>query len=236
MSTAAFRGILPASPYKREQAKISRRSLYWITVFYTTSAAIFLTLGLRSGHPYRALAFFVFGLPVWTFVEYTSHRWVFHKHWPISKRPIKKYFTYLSHKFLEPTHFGHHDRPFDGTHINGRIRDLLPIFIPAVIVSFALFPIYTAPVLLGGVVQCYVLEEWIHHCEHYYNFNNRYFRHIKKSHLYHHSSQGVGRGYGITNAFWDVVFNSRYSPEVRERLFGSRQQKASTRQTRSYQT
>jgi Fatty acid hydroxylase superfamily len=229
MSFADFRTILPVSAYKREQAGISRRTLYPVTIFYTASAAILLTLGLRTLHPYRALAFFLAGIPVWTFVEYTSHRWVFHKHWKVSKRPIKKYFTYLSNKFLDPTHFGHHERPFDGTHINGRVKDLLPIFVVAVPVSF-LFPIYTAPVLLGGVVQCYVLEEWIHHCEHYYNFKNRYFRHIKKAHLYHHSSQGVTRGYGITNAFWDVVFNSRYPPAVRQRLFGPPRHKASVGQ------
>ena len=234
MSLAVFRAIGPVSAYKREQAAISRRTLYPVTAFYTVAAAILLTLGLRTGHPFRALAFYLAGIPVWTLVEYTSHRWVFHKHWKISKRPIKKYFTYLSNKYLDPTHFGHHERPFDGTHINGRVKDLLPIFVVAVPVSF-IFPIYSAPVLLAGVVQCYVLEEWIHHCEHYYNFQNRYFRHIKKSHLYHHSSQGVGRGYGITNAFWDVVFNSRYPPEVRQRLFGKSQRKVSSSRATQHQ-
>jgi len=236
MSLAVFRAIGPVSAYKREQAGISRRTLYPVTVFYTLSAAILLALGLRTAHPYRALAFYLAGIPVWTLVEYTSHRWVFHKHWKISKRPIKKYFTYLSNKYLDPTHFGHHERPFDGTHINGRVKDLLPIFAVAVPVCLLFFPWYSAPVLLAGVVQCYVLEEWIHHCEHYYNFKNRYFRHIKKAHLYHHSSQGIDRGYGITNAFWDVVFRTRYSPAVRQRLFGPPRRKSSATQTTDYQT
>jgi hypothetical protein len=214
------RSFLPVSLYKREQAAISRRSLIPITIFYPAFAIAVLVLGLRSGHPYQALAwFFLGGLPMWTLVEYTSHRWVFHKHWPISKRPIKKYFTYLSNRFLEPTHFGHHDRPFDGTHINGRLRDLMPVFVPAV--AFCLFfPVYTLLTLLGGVVFFYVAEEWIHHCEHYYNFRNRYFKHIKKYHLYHHTSGGALGGYGITNAFWDVIFASRLPKDVRDRLFG----------------
>jgi sterol desaturase/sphingolipid hydroxylase (fatty acid hydroxylase superfamily) len=137
----------------------------------------------------------------------------------MSNRKYKKYFTYLSHKYLDPTHFGHHERPFDGEHINGHLKDLMPVFLVTLPLSL-LFPIYTAPMLLAGVVQCYVLEEWIHHCEHYYYFQNSYFLHIKKSHLYHHSSRGVDRGYGITNAFWDVVFGTRYPPEIRRRLFG----------------
>ena len=213
------RSFLPYSAYKREQAAISRGTLYPVTVFYTAFAVLMLVLGLRTAHPYRALAFFLLGIPVWTLVEYTSHRWVFHKHWKMSKRPIKKYFTYLSNKYLDPTHFGHHERPFDGTHINGRLKDLMPIFLVSLPVTF-IFPLYTLPMLLAGVVQFYVAEEWIHHCEHYYNFQNRYFRHIKKYHLYHHTSQGMHGGYGITNAFWDVIFASRLPKEVRQRLFG----------------
>lgn len=219
MSSARRFRIGPVSAYKREQAAISRRKLYRVTAFYTICGAILLVLGLRTAHPFVALAFFLGGIPLWTFTEYTSHRFVFHRHWKMSERKYKKYFTYLTHKYLDPTHFGHHERPFDGEHINGQIRDLLPIFLVAVPVSF-LFPTYTCPMLLAGVVQCYVAEEWIHHSMHYYNFRNRYFLHIKKSHLYHHSSQGFDSGYGITNAFWDVVFRTRYPPQVRARLFG----------------
>ena len=222
------RSFLPYSAYKREQAAISRGTLYPVTVFYTAFAVLMLVLGLRTAHPYRALAFFLLGIPVWTLVEYTSHRWVFHKHWKMSKRPIKKYFTYLSNKYLDPTHFGHHERPFDGTHINGRLKDLMPIFLVSLPVTF-IFPLYTLPMLLAGVVQFYVAEEWIHHCEHYYNFQNRYFRHIKKYHLYHHTSQGMHGGYGITNAFWDVIFASRLPKEVRQRLFGPHSSSSRTR-------
>ena len=211
--------VAPVSAYKREQARISRSKLYPVTAFYTACTAILLVLGLRTRHPYEALAFFLAGIPTWTFVEYTSHRWVFHRHWKMSKRKYKKYFTYLSHRYLDPTHFGHHERPFDGEHINGHLKDTLPIFVVALPVSF-LFPTYTLPMLLVGVVQCYVTEEWIHHCMHFYYFRNSYFLHIKKSHLYHHSSQGFDRGYGITNAFWDVIFGTRFPKPVRSRLFG----------------
>lgn len=229
MNSSGRQGIAPVSAYKREQAGISRRKLYPVTAFYTTFAVIMLVLGLRTGHPYEALAFFFLGVPLWTFTEYTSHRWIFHRHWKMSTRKYKRYFTYLSHKYLDPTHFGHHERPFDGEHINGHLKDLLPVFLVALPLSL-IFPLYTAPLLLAGVVQCYVLEEWIHHCEHYYHFQNSYFRHIKKSHLYHHSSRGIDRGYGITNAFWDVVFGTRFPPHIRRRLFGPSRFSRSNRQ------
>lgn len=214
------RSLQSSSAYKREQAAISRRSLYPVTIFYVAAAAILLYFGLRSHHPYLAVAFFVFGgLPLWTFTEYTSHRWVFHRHWKRSKKWYKKAGTYLTHKYLDPTHFGHHERPFDGTHINGRLRDLMPIFVVCLPVTL-LFPIYSLPMVMGGVVFFYVMEEWIHHCEHFYYFNNRWFLYIKKYHLYHHSSKGFGAGYGITNPFWDIVFRTEFPRAVRDRLFG----------------
>jgi 4-hydroxysphinganine ceramide fatty acyl 2-hydroxylase len=230
MSPAGFRGVIPSSTYKREQAAISRGTLYPVTAFYSAAAIILLTLGVRSQHPYKAVLFFLAGIPFWTMVEYGSHRFVFHRHWKKSNRKYKKYFTYLSNKYLDPTHFGHHERPFDGTHINGRLKDILPVFLVTLPLTF-LFPVYTAPVMLGGLVQSYVAEEWAHHCMHYYNFRNRYFRHIKKYHLYHHTSQGMHRGYGITSAFWDVILGSRFSPEVRQRLFGGKQYQATSSQT-----
>jgi len=119
MSPAGSRRVIPNSSYKREQAAISRGTLYPVTTFYSAAAIILLTLGLRSKHPYEAVLFFLAGIPFWTMVEYGSHRFVFHRHWKKSNRKYKKYFTYLSNKYLDPTHFGHHDRPFDGTHING---------------------------------------------------------------------------------------------------------------------
>src|SRR5258707_6044348 len=143
------RSILPNSAYRLEQAAMSRRTLYPVTLFYSSVAMILLVLGLRSAHPYRALTFFLLGLPAWTMVEYFSHRFVFHRHWKMSKRKYKKYFTYLSNKYLDPTHFGHHEKPFDGMMINGKVHDLLPIFVVALPVSL-LFPYYSAQLLFAS--------------------------------------------------------------------------------------
>ena len=212
-------GILPVSAYKREQAGISRRTLYPVTAFYTACTAILLALGLRTTHPYAALAFFLVGIPAWTLGEYLSHRFVFHRHFTQSQKWYKKFLTGLAQQYLDPTHFGHHERAFDGMHINGELKDLLPVFLFALPVSF-IFPTYTLPMMVAGIAQSYVSEEWIHHCMHYYNFRNRYFRHIKKYHLYHHTSQGAAAGYGITSGFWDIVFDTRFPDTVRQRLFG----------------
>lgn len=210
--------FLPSSTYKREQAAISRGRLYPVTAFYTAYSVILLALGARTAHPVAAVAFYLAGLLVWTLVEYLSHRYILHGRFKKSKHRWKIHKAF-AHKVLDPLHWEHHERPFDGLHINGVLKDLLPLFAVAAPLSF-IFPVYTAPVLLAGVCQGYVSEEWVHHSIHYYNFRNRYWRHLKKYHLYHHTSRGMERGFGITSGFWDGIFKTRFSEEVRQRLFG----------------
>jgi sterol desaturase/sphingolipid hydroxylase (fatty acid hydroxylase superfamily) len=48
---------------------------------------------------------------------------------------------------------------------------------------------------------------------------NRYFRYVKRFHLYHHSAKGEAMGFGMTNGFWDIVFGTRYPKDVRTKLF-----------------
>jgi sterol desaturase/sphingolipid hydroxylase (fatty acid hydroxylase superfamily) len=209
----------PFRVYKREQARISRHKLYPVTAFYTLYSAVMLFLAARASHPYAAIGFYVAGVPVWTFFEYLSHRYILHGRFQKSQHRYKFYKT-LANKYLDPLHWVHHERPFDGDHINGRLRDLLPLFAVTAPVSFWLFPPFTASVLLAGVCQCYVIEEWVHHSVHYYNFRDPYFRYMKKHHFYHHTSQGMTRGFGLTNGLWDVVFKTQFPQAVRRRLYG----------------
>src|SRR5215813_4780777 len=204
--------------YKRQQAAVSRRDLYPVTVFYACYSIILLTLGLRTAHPYLAIGFYLAGLPVWTFCEYIAHRYALHFSY---FRTSKKLYKRLILKYLSRFHWEHHLRPCDGKHINGELQDLLPLFAVTAPLSF-LFPLFTMPMLLAGVTQAYVIEEWIHHSVHFYNFRGRYFKYIKKHHFYHHTSPGQTMGYGLTNGFWDRVFKTNYPKHVRERLYGQK--------------
>jgi hypothetical protein len=205
---------VPFGVYKGQQARISRHRLYPMTVFYTLYALVVLFFALRSSHPVVAIIFYAGGVPVWTLVEYLFHRFVLHGRFAPGKGIIRKFL----HERLDPLHWEHHARPFDGHHINGELRDLLPLFFVAAPLSF-IAPVYTLPVLLAGVVQSYVAEEWIHHSVHFYNFRSPYFRYIKRHHFYHHSPKGMEEGYGLTNGFWDIVFKTRYPAPVREALY-----------------
>lgn len=199
--------------YRQQQARISRRRLYPLTVFYTLYSVALLILALRSAHPWVGLGFYLAGVPIWTLVEYLFHRYVLHGRFAPGKGLIQRFL----HERLDPLHWDHHQRPLDGMHISGELRDLLPLFAVAAPASF-LFPICTLPAMLAGVVQSYVMEEWVHHSTHFYDFRNPYFRYIKRHHLYHHTRQGMEQGFGLTSGFWDMVFNTRLPVTARRSL------------------
>jgi hypothetical protein len=214
---------LPFRTYKREQERISRRNLYRTTSLYTLYSLILFVLAFRAGHPYRAIAFFLGGgIPLWMFVEYFSHRYILHRHFKVSKKWYKRFLTRLANKYLDPLHFGHHERPFDGNHMSGEVRDLLPLLIVGAPLSIFFFPSFTASMVIAGAFQSYIAEEWIHHATHYYNFRGPYFRYMKKHHFYHHTSQGATRGFGTSSGILDLIFRTQYPENVRQRLYGSK--------------
>lgn len=209
-----IKGSLEA--YKCEQSRVARKRLYPLTVFYTAYALIVAVPALRSRHPLVGILFYLAGIPVWTLVEYGFHRYVLHGRFPPGEGIIRRFL----HERLDPLHWEHHERPFDGWHISGELKDILPLFFVAAPFSF-LFPAYTLPALLAGVVQSYVGEEWTHYFLHFGKSRNRFFRRLKRYHLYHHSPRGMEKGYGITSGIWDVVFHTQYPKLIRKSLFES---------------
>jgi hypothetical protein len=204
---------------RREAAK-ARLRLYPGTAFYTSYSLALLWLELRSSQTLLALSFFSGGMAAWTMLEYVVHRYVLHGHFPEGRGPVR----WFTHKYLDPLHWEHHARPWDGDHINGRIRDTLP-FAALLAAAGFLAPLPTAPMFVAGLLQAYVLEEWVHHSVHFYHFRNRYFRYIRRHHLYHHSPKGEEVGYGLTSGFWDVIWGTRI-PEVDRRVLYARRRAA----------
>jgi hypothetical protein len=183
---------IPFEAYKRLQAAIARHKLYPLTVFYTGYAIFVLAVAGSSGQPWISVAFFSAGCVTWTLVEYLFHRYVLHGRFAPGKGFVRKFL----HERLDPLHWDHHMRPLDGKHISGALKDILPLFFVAAPMSF-LFPMYTAPVLLAGVVQGYVAEEWLHYALHFSNSRVALFR---------------------TTRFWDGVFETRFPEAVRRSL------------------
>src|SRR5580700_544290 len=64
--------------YKMEQARISRRRLCPVTVFYGLYSVAVAIVVCRSRHAMVGIPFYLLGIAVWTLVEYLFHRYVLH--------------------------------------------------------------------------------------------------------------------------------------------------------------
>lgn len=211
---AAVGWLTPSDVRRRREARKARRRLYPVTFLYTAySFTVLAYAAARTRHVLAALSFFAAGVAAWTAVEYLAHRYVLHGRFPDGDGVVK----HLLHTSFDHLHVEHHQRPWDGNHISGTTMDTLP-FVAALAASSFLAPVYSLPVLIAGVVQSYVAEEWVHHSVHFCRFKNRYFRYIRRHHLYHHSPMGSDVAFGLTNGFWDIVWATRVPEAMRRRL------------------
>lgn len=154
------------------------------------------------------------GRPSWPLVEYLFHRYVPYGRFP----PGESLLGGLVHEMLDTLHREqHHEKPFDGRHINAQLKDFLPLFFVAAPFSF-LLPVYTLPALLAGVVQSFVGKAWAHYFLHFGQSRNRFFRYLRRCHLYHHGQRGMENGYGIASGILDCVFHTEYRKPVRRSL------------------
>ena len=201
--------------FRREvEARRARRRLYPVSVLYTIYAATVLGFALTTARPGTAVLAFLLGVAVWTLVEYLVHRHVLHGRFPDGPGLLQHFF----HKTFDHLHWEHHRRPWDGNHINGTIKDTAGFALPVALLSF-LAPVWSVPVFVAGILQAYVVEEWVHHSVHFLESRNLYFRYIKRHHLYHHSPKGMTIAFGLTNGFWDIVYDTRIPPAIRETLY-----------------
>lgn len=196
------------------EARKARRRLYPVSITYSVYALALLAAGLAREDRAVAIAFFLLGGVAWTALEYWVHRYILHGRFPDSANPYR----HLLHKLFDHLHLEHHKRPWDGNHVNGTLKDTLPFVALFVAVSWA-FSLPTLPMFVAGLIQFYVLEEWVHHSVHFCAFKARYFQYIKRHHLYHHSPIGSNVGYGLTSGAWDLVFDTRIPEKDRQALY-----------------
>ena len=177
------------------------------------SPALTLLL-LNSRDRLLGIMFYLVGVPAWPLVEYLFHRYVPYGRFP----PGESLLGGLVHEMLDTLHREqHHEKPFDGRHINAQLKDFLPLFFVAAPFSF-LLPVYTLPALLAGVVQSFVGKAWAHYFLHFGQSRNRFFRYLRRCHLYHHGQRGMENGYGIASGILDCVFHTEYRKPVRRSL------------------
>lgn len=177
--------------------------IVWVPIclYLTIKGAEQYTLITKDTSPYVpvVLAFMQGGL-LWTLIEYSLHRWVFHIE-PSGHSKAMIYFHFSIHGL-------HHKVPFDS-------RRLVFPPIPAAVIVYILYKIVGLFIpesihllVLSGGIAGYVIYDMIH----FYLHNgapqeNSYFYHLKRYHNQHHFAHHEN-GFGISCTIWDKVFGT----------------------------
>jgi sterol desaturase/sphingolipid hydroxylase (fatty acid hydroxylase superfamily) len=140
-----------------------------------TSAATFLIM-------------LVFGVGLWTFIEYLVHRFLFH-HAPV----------------LQDLHDAHHAEPHDL--IGSPIWTSLPIALIILAGSVWLLGSDAGGGLSAGLVAGYVWYISVHHLSHHGRlYGVRYLYRARRRHALHHACE-TGN-FGVSTDFWDRVLGT----------------------------
>ncbi|MDP9078529.1 MAG: sterol desaturase family protein [Bacteroidota bacterium] len=143
---------------------------------------------------------FVFGLFVWTLVEYIMHRFVFHY------EPADKPWAQRMHFIF---HGVHHDYPSDAK------RLVLPpsVSIPLATGFYFLFNAILPTNYIWGFFPAFILGylfyDISHYAIHHFNFKGNIWKKIKQHHMLHHY-QDPDKGYGVSSPLWDKIFRSDF--------------------------
>ena len=145
----------------------------------------------------KGAALFLFGLLVWSFTEYTLHRYVFHYE-PSSVWGKRLHFL---------LHGVHHDYPNDSK------RLVMPpvVSIPLALLFYGVFLMILGAVYIGpffaGFILGYVLYDTIHYATHHAPMKGRVSMWLKHHHVLHHYRDNA-KGFGVSSPLWDIVFGT----------------------------
>jgi sterol desaturase/sphingolipid hydroxylase (fatty acid hydroxylase superfamily) len=146
---------------------------------------------------------FVIGLFLWTFAEYTLHRFVFHFD-PKSERLAKFWFMF---------HGVHHAQP------QLKTRLVMPpaLSIPLAVVFYFLYylvvgkligaPQWVDP-MFAGFMTGYLVYDMIHYATHHWPMRSATAKYLKRYHMMHHFKTPQAR-FGVSSPAWDIVFRTK---------------------------
>lgn len=152
--------------------------------------------------PFYIPAGFFWGMFLWTFAEYTLHRFVFHFK---PRHPRQEQVIFLFHGV-------HHAQP------QCKTRLVMP---PAVSIPLALFfyglfdwvvgillgaPHWVDP-LVAGFATGYLLYDLTHYATHHFPMRWGWPKYLKRYHMQHHYKTPDAR-FGVSSPIWDVLFRT----------------------------
>ncbi|XP_022885547.1 dihydroceramide fatty acyl 2-hydroxylase FAH1-like isoform X2 [Olea europaea var. sylvestris] len=177
---------------------LTRTEWYVIPLIWLPVVGWFVLMSIWMGHTILQVALMMaFGIFVWTLLEYTLHRFLFHI-------KTKSYWGNTIHYLL---HGCHHKHPMDGQRLVFPPTATAILCVPFWnLIKFMSTPSITPAVFGGGLLGC-VMYDVTHYYLHHGQPTSVVPKSLKKYHLNHHF-RIQNKGFGITSSLWDKVFGT----------------------------
>ncbi|XP_062129785.1 uncharacterized protein LOC133841374 [Drosophila sulfurigaster albostrigata] len=175
---------------------------FWIPVITVLAGLEFQAKAKSTSDVAILSGYILFGVLLWTFLEYVLHRWVFHIKLTEDSGPWLCTFHFMIHGL-------HHKVPFDP------MRLVFPPLPGVVLASILYSPIslilqnHNPRIILSGALLGYLCYDMIHYYLHYGNPKASHHLYDMKRYHYQHHFAHQDLGYGISSPFWDNVFKTR---------------------------
>ena len=145
----------------------------------------------------------VAGLFLWTLVEYTLHRFLFHFE---PRNPAQEKIIYLFHGI-------HHEQP------QCKTRLVMPpaASIPMAIVIYGLLYLVVGLLLrlphlvnplTTGLLLGYLAYDMTHYATHHLPMRGKVLKYLKRYHMMHHYKTPDQR-FGVSSPLWDIIFQTK---------------------------
>ncbi|KAM7505760.1 hypothetical protein LguiB_004664 [Lonicera macranthoides] len=174
------------------------RTVWWaVPVIWLPVVWWYVSMSVHIGLPPPQIATAVVGIFIWTLLEYSLHRFLFHL------RP-KSYWGNTMHYFI---HGCHHKQPMDGLRLVFPPAATAILLVPVVEIVKLSIPPSIAPAIFGGALLGYVMYD----CTHYYLHHGKPCKgvshNLKRYHMKHHF-RVQDKGFRITSLFGGDVFGT----------------------------
>ena len=155
-----------------------------VLIIWVPVATYFLITGILNspgGTAVHVPIGFLLGMLLWTFAEYTLHRYVFHYQ---PRNPWQEKIVFLFHGI-------HHLQP------QCKTRLVMP---PAVSVPM-IGPTFS------GFITGYLIYDMTHYATHHLPMRHGIWKFLKRHHMQHHY-RTPDRRFGVSSPLWDLVFGT----------------------------
>jgi sterol desaturase/sphingolipid hydroxylase (fatty acid hydroxylase superfamily) len=167
-----------------------------LIIYVPITAWMIYLAGQRGLSALAIAALVVCGIAIWSLVEYTMHRFVFHYE-PKSSWGKRLHFM---------VHGVHHDYPQDASRLV-----MAPIVsLPLAAIFYGLFYLIFGqhtPAAFAGLLIGYLFYDMLHYATHHLPMKSGVWLFLKRYHLRHHY-QDDHAGYGVSSPVWDHIFGT----------------------------